>query len=261
MPTLMDPPPLSPASRKPVLRSRRAFRVLPNDRRTLLRRTALVLAVAGLVTLGVTQKYRFIAKRFGVVEEGLIYRSGQISKWMFEKTVEKYGIEVVIDLNGIEPNDEHQAAEIASIERLGLQLHRLPLGGNGTGDISRYAEAHEIIAAAASQNRPVLVHCAGGAQRTGGVIATYRVLVQNVPGSRAYAELLEYNWKPGRDQDMLIFVNAQMRELAEILVERGLISKVPDPLPFIAPAGGGPTATPSRHSSLPVTSRDGRIAP
>ena len=238
MSTLMDPPLLSRASRKPVLRSGWLL-LVPNDRRKLLRRTALVLAVASLVALGVTQKYRFIAKRFGVVEEGRIYRSGQISKWMFEKTVKQYGIAVVLDLNGVEPDDEHQAAEIESIKRLGLELHRLPLGGNGTGEISRYADAHEIMVDAASGDRPILVHCAGGAQRTGGVIATYRVLVQKLPGPDAYAELLEYNWRPGRDQDMLIFINAHMRELAELLVERGVISEVPDPLPVVAPAGEG----------------------
>lgn len=203
------------------------------------KRLAIASAVLVLIAMGAWEaglEYRFRAKRFGVVVPGKIFRSGQISKSMFEKTLKEHGIQVVIDLNGVEDNDPHQEAEIASMARLGLTLHRFPLAGDGTGDIARYADAHEVMAASVAQDNPVLVHCSAGAQRTGGVIATYRVLVQKMTGPQAYAELLEYQWDPNTDKILLEYVNSHMRELAEMLVERDIIPEVPEPLPVVAPA-------------------------
>ena len=196
--------------------------------------TTVAIVAATIYVLDEFVKYRVIAKRFGVVYPGEVYRSGQISKWMFEKTVQANGIQVVIDLNGIEQNDEHQAAEIASAKKLGLEHHRFPLGGDGRGDIRRYADAIAVIAACRKDGRPVLVHCSAGAQRTGGVVATYRMLVEEEPPAKAWDEMVQYGWKPAKEQELLDYVNENMAELARLLVERGVIARIPEPLPQLA---------------------------
>ena len=200
------------------------------------RKLILVIAVLGGVALLLDEfvKYRVVAKRFGTVYDGELYRSGQISRWMFEKTVKSHGIQVVIDLNGREPESEHQTAEIASAEKLNLELYRFPLGGDGRGDITRYADAIETIHTSRTAGKPVLVHCAAGTQRTGGVVATYRMLVRGESPATAWDEMVDYGWKPEKEQELLDYINGNMRTLATMLVERGVIAQIPEPLPVLS---------------------------
>lgn len=199
----------------------------------------ICLAIVGIVLGGIfiwdTFKYRYIPKRFGTVIPGEIYRSGQISKWMFEPTIQKYGIDTVIDLNGIAKDDQHQQAEIASYETLNLNHHRHILAGNGTGMVENYVDALETMAKAHRNGETILVHCAAGAQRTGSVTAAYRVLVLGDPPQKAYEELQQYGWDPDSDQVLLQYLNGNMQFVAESLVERGVIERVPDPLPVVGP--------------------------
>ena len=132
-------------------------------RRRLTIAIASVLAVAALITWHKALKYRFVAKRWGVVEPGLIYRSGQISRWMIEKTLARHGIGVVVDLTSLDPANESQQAELAAVEKLGIRHVRLPLRGDGTGDVGCYAAAIDILSQCQQSGTPVLVHCAAGA--------------------------------------------------------------------------------------------------
>ena len=197
--------------------------------------TAILVVAAAIFIWDEYIKYRVIAKRWGVVTAGKVYRSGQVSKWMLEKKLRQHGIQVVIDMNGIEADDEHQEAEIATVARMGIEHHRFKLGGDGTGDINNYAQAIEIIHRCEQEGRPVLVHCAAGAQRTGGVVAAYRVLVLGQSPKDAYAELSKYGWKAHKDQALLEYLNGHMEELAGLLVESGVIAKAPQPLPVVKP--------------------------
>lgn len=180
-------------------------------------------------------KYFFIAKRFGVVIPGQLYRSGQISKWVQEDQWNAYGIRAVIDLNGIEPTDLDQKHEIERTKELGLEHRRFPLRGDGTGDVVRYADAIEAIVKFQKSNVPVLVHCSAGAQRTGGVVATYRVLVQGWSTDDALDEMQVYTFRPKRDVRLIPYLNANIGELAALLKERGVISEIPSPLPQFTP--------------------------
>lgn len=195
----------------------------------------LLIVVAAVLVWEEVLKYRFIPKRWGVVVPGKIYRSGQVSKWLIEDMLTKHGIRVVIDLNGIEPNDVHQKTEIEVINRLGLEHFRFALRGNGTGDICNYAKAIQVLVECEREGKPVLVHCAAGAQRTGGVVAAYRVLVKKEPPKKAYAELMRYGWKPHKDTILLAYLNSHMAELAAMLVEKRVLDRVPDRLPVIGP--------------------------
>lgn len=196
---------------------------------------AILIVVAGVLTWESGLKYRFTAKRWGVVEPGRIYRSGQISKWMIDETLVKHNIQVIVDLTGLEKADEHQLAEIDAAERHLVDHHRCPLGGDGTGDLRHYAKAIATLDAAVHENRPVLVHCSAGAQRTGGVVAAYRVLVQKESPQKAYSELPQYGWRAEKDGILLTFLNSNMAELAGLLVKNGVLNSVPDPLPVVGP--------------------------
>ncbi len=195
----------------------------------------LVVVIAALVIWNEVLKYRFTAKRWGVVEPGRIYRSGQISKWMIEKTLARHQIGVIVDLTALNPNDEHQRAELAAAEKLGVKHIRLPLRGDGTGQIHRYAQAVKLLVDCKQAGTPVLVHCAAGADRTGGVVFAYRVLVENQPPETACREMRRYGWRPGEKNLLPNYLNTHMAELAQLLVENGVLDRLPDELPELVP--------------------------
>lgn len=205
-------------------------------------RAATVTAVCfGLLAVGfaiwkLDVEDRLIAKRWGVVEEGAIYRSGQLSRHLIKPMLQQHGIRVMIDLTEEDRSDEDQRAERWTIAELGLEAHRCPLIGDGTGDIRQYAAAVAAIAEAKRQGKSVLVHCHAGAQRTGGVIAAYRLLVERTRSpSEVFAELRRFGWQRGRDDVLLTYLNSHWEELAKLLVEQNVIDDVPSPLPRLAP--------------------------
>ena len=174
---------------------------------------------------------RLIPKRWGVVERGKIYRSGQLSSALVKRVLEQHKIQIIIDLNGSDPNWTDQVAEKNAAELLGIEHTHYKLNGDGTGEILNYAKAIRAIVTAKQENKPVLVHCAAGAQRTGGVIAAYRVLVENVSPPEARAEMMRYGWDPVSDKKLTDFLNRNMAALAKLLVEMGVLSEVPDHIP------------------------------
>jgi protein tyrosine phosphatase (PTP) superfamily phosphohydrolase (DUF442 family) len=173
-------------------------------------------------------KERIFPKRFGVVEEGQIYRSGQLHPALVEQTLHDRGIEVIVDLD---PDDTPEArAEATAAERLGIEHRLFPLVGDGTGDIEQYAQAILRMKSAVDADQPVLVHCSAGTYRTGGVVAMYRVLLEGWTPERALDEMEEYDWKR-KNPILPAYLNRNMTALAARLTELGVIDHVPDPLP------------------------------
>jgi protein tyrosine phosphatase (PTP) superfamily phosphohydrolase (DUF442 family) len=130
---------------------------------------------------------------------------------------------VVVDLMGDDPENAEQPFERAVLERLGVELHKCPLVGDGTGDWREYARAVTAIVRAKEAGRPVLVHCYAGSQRTGGTIALYRLLVRRDDPRAVVNELPRYAWRPDRDRVLLEYLDAHLPEIATELVARGVI--------------------------------------
>ena len=196
---------------------------------------AAAIAVAGAAIVWDAVKYDFIAKRFGVVEEGKLFRSGQISAALFAPTVRDHGIDTVLCLMGNATHDVDHVAEVAAVEEMpDVTFQRFPLRGDGTGDFDTYQKALASLALARRANRTVLVHCSAGAQRTGSIVAAYRLLVKRDDPAEVYAELGRYGWEP-KDAAMLDYLNAHLPECARMLHDRGLIAEIPDPIPVLGP--------------------------
>ncbi|MDO9542450.1 MAG: dual specificity protein phosphatase family protein [Kiritimatiellia bacterium] len=194
---------------------------------------ALLLAFAGWEVF----KYQLVPKRFGVVEQGKIFRSGRIAPPLLHKTLRKHGIKVIVDLtDDFSLQDPACRAEQEATEELGINRYNFPLRGDGTGNITNYARAISAIKQAKDENKPVLVHCAAGAQRTGGVIASYRLLVEKQMPVTAYAELTRYGWKSrSKDKILLEYLNDHMAELNSLLQEMEVIRRERRSIPQIAP--------------------------
>lgn len=172
-----------------------------------------------------------IAKNFGVVEDGLIYRSGQISAGLIKNTLIKYKIHLIIILTGDKPEDVDQIAEKKAADELNIKILTFPLSGNGTGDPNLYIGAITALAESVRQKMPVLVHCTAGAQRTGGIIAAYRLLVERKDAAFAVSELKKYGWSFHKNPELLKYLNDNMEVFAEVLRQKGIIESAPSPLP------------------------------
>ena len=195
----------------------------------------VVLVVIGGLVVWNQVKDRFIPRRWGVVEPGRVFRSGLLSKELVKRTLQKHGIGVVVSLINEERDRPDQDAERRVCAELGIRRVVLPLAGNGTGDITRYADAIEAILQARRESKPVLVHCVAGVSRTGGVIAMYRVLIEKRSPAEAYEEMCDYGYDGDHRPELLAYLNRHMGELAAMLVARGILDRVPNPLPRLGP--------------------------
>jgi protein tyrosine phosphatase (PTP) superfamily phosphohydrolase (DUF442 family) len=192
----------------------------------------LVIGIAtGVLIWEQWLKDRYIPKRWRAVEAGSIYRSGQLSAALVHETLAKYGIRMVVDLTGFNPDSPDQQAEVRACETLRIEHRRFPLKGNGLGQLERYANAIASVQRAVAEGKPVLVHCAAGTQRTSGLVAAYRLLVQKGQANEVYAEMIDAGWQPGERQELLHFLNNNMGALAAMLVDRHTIDRLPSPMP------------------------------
>lgn len=178
---------------------------------------------------------RVIPKRLGVVVPKQLYRSGQLHPALVEDVLRVRGIDLVIDMTRQVEGDPYQEAEQQAVENLNIEHLRLPgLGGDGLGDPNRYIEALIAIDQAMDADQQVLVHCAAGSQRTGGVVALYRLLFEQWETDRIIDEMKQYDWEM-TDQVLLDYLDKHLPEIAAALAEAGVIDRVPENLPRLAP--------------------------
>lgn len=176
---------------------------------------------------------RFIPRNLGVVEEGLLYRSGQIHRALLPDVLRDKSIESVICLTN-DPGKpdfdaEPQIVQQAGIEFLGLQ----GLSGDGVGDIALYAEALQRMKQRIDAGRTVLVHCSAGSERTGALVFFWRTLVRGQSPASAWREVLAHGHDDRDNPALRPYINENLAALATMLLEWGVIARVPDPLPLV----------------------------
>jgi protein tyrosine/serine phosphatase len=182
-------------------------------------------------------KRLFQPRNWGVVEEGWLYRSGQIHARLIEDVLRDHRIDVVIDLSRDDPRIPSVQAEEQAVRRLGIRkLDLAGLNGSGVGRIDAYSEALEEIVRARDAGERVLVHCSAGSQRTGGAIALYRMLFEGWSGDRAYREYLSYRNRPPERDKLARFLNENMEGVVARLVRSGALESPPETLPVFGPA-------------------------
>ncbi len=212
------------------------FSRMPN-RILLLGLTVAVMAAVALVWTRF--RYDVFPKRLVAVEEGFLYRSGQISARLIGGVIDDKGIDTVISLVGFDPERPDHVAEKAAIEQRGLRFVNVNLRGNGTGDPEDYVTALKAVHETREAGGQALVHCASGVRRAAGATALYRVLVQGEDPDRIFEEELDRFvgplglWGPrsATESQIVSYLNENMGKIAERLVAEGVISAVPAPTP------------------------------
>jgi tyrosine-protein phosphatase SIW14 len=99
-----------------------------------------------------------------------IYRGGQPSNTGFQ-SLAKLGIKTVIDLR---PASEHStSSEEQTVEATGMKYINVPMSGLAAPPNQDVSKVLALLDA--GSQGPVFVHCKRGADRTGTVIACYRI--------------------------------------------------------------------------------------
>ena len=135
-----------------------------------------------------------------------VYRGGQPTEEGFHQ-LSQLGIKTVIDLRDI--GEHSQADEQRVVTGLGMRYVSIPMKGLSAPKDNQVTEALGLLNDTTSG--PVFIHCRRGADRTGTVIALYRIQQDGWENKRALGEAKSYgmsfieramqhyvlNYKPG----------------------------------------------------------------
>jgi len=134
-------------------------------------------------------------RNFRVVEEGKLYRSGQMSLSALKRTIEEYRIKTVISLRyadneGERPPDwrEEEFCKAQGIRYVRIrprEWHDL-----GEGFIPADQPVRQFLSVMDDKDTyPALIHCFAGMHRTGAFCSIYRMEYQRWSNADAMAEL------------------------------------------------------------------------
>jgi tyrosine-protein phosphatase SIW14 len=124
-----------------------------------------------------------------------LFRGGQPRPGGLQKLAAR-GVKTVINLRG---DDGLAADEEREAKSLGMKYVNLPLSLGGRPSREQIARALALIEAA--ENQPVFVHCRKGADRTGVLIAAYRITHDHWTAAEAQREADKYGmgwWQRGK---------------------------------------------------------------
>ena len=154
---------------------------------------AIILIAAVIYAYRAFRKHVF-PDNFGIVENGMIYRSGQLYPSQVEKLIAQHCIRSIVHghLPELSARDESRFKKVCA--QNDVRMIPIIMPGDGLGDFAQFDEALEILQDPG--NLPALVCCARGTHRTGAIIAAYRVLVQGWPASDALDEMERYRFRP-----------------------------------------------------------------
>ena len=191
--------------------------------------------VVGLCAFGGMRLYWNHQANWGTVIPGEIFRSATVSRHLIRQKLKENRIRTIVFLSRDTGDDADLTAERKAADELGIKFLNFPMNGDGVASPEQYTAALTAVCNAKAQGKPVLIHCHSGAQRTGGVVAMYRMLVEGKSQPEAYAELVHYGFNPVRNPTLLPFLDAHINEWGQALAEAKIIPRVPSPLLKITP--------------------------
>lgn len=129
-----------------------------------------------------------------VVEQGQLYRSGQLDKAQFQRIIKQDGIKSILNLRGDNHTQPWYQDEIAVSQALDVKHFDY---GIGASKFVTSKQIDEILAIVRDAPKPLLIHCQGGADRSGLVAALYVAEIEGRPPEEADEQLsLRYGHFP-----------------------------------------------------------------
>ncbi len=157
-----------------------------NMRKTRRWKTALFITLAFALSTGLWTAALWVTGNVHTVEEGVFYRSGQLSADHLAATIKRYGIRTIINLRGAAPGQQWYEQEIATARNLGVVHIDLSMSADEVPDAETLAR---LILYMRESPKPILAHCKAGADRSGLASALYLLAIRHKPPTEAAAQL------------------------------------------------------------------------
>jgi protein tyrosine phosphatase (PTP) superfamily phosphohydrolase (DUF442 family) len=146
---------------------------MPPPRRSWWR-TVLAGVVVGVVLAVAVEAGRILCGgNLHAVLPGRVYRSGQLSPAALRRTIAALGIRTVVNLRGCCDPQDWYLAECRVTHRQDVAQEDVCLSA---GRLPAVAEMHRLVEALDRAERPLLLHCQRGADRTGLASAVVELL-------------------------------------------------------------------------------------
>lgn len=146
-------------------------------------KTVGLTLMAGVAALGIFMGVNQLMGNEHEVIAGELYRSAQPGTEEIDSLVQRHGIKTIINLRN-EKRGAWYTEEKAAAERNGVTLVDYPIS---SAEVLPVAESKELAEIMRNAQKPILIHCEHGANRTGLASAIYVGAVAK--GSEIFSEL------------------------------------------------------------------------
>lgn len=134
------------------------------------------------ITGAIYLSLQYLGGNFHTVIAGELYRSGQPTPGRLRHYVQEAGIRTVVNLRGRNAGTAWYDAEIAQSARLGIT--HVDFAMSASRQLSG-AEADALVQTLRKAEKPILIHCEGGADRSGLAAALYLAAIKKASETQA----------------------------------------------------------------------------
>ena len=161
-------------------------RPAPRPRSRLLLALAAGVCCGALAAAAAHALWAVVNDNFAAIVPGRFYRAGLMSDAHLVQRVQAHGIRTVIDLRAPPPTEEWRNERSACLAAHQARLISMPLWGSR---LPTAEQAQELLRVLDSAEPPVLIHCLGGADRTGVASALVLLLYYDADVPEARGQL------------------------------------------------------------------------
>lgn len=152
------------------------------------RRLKSIVAVLSLLLILTASYFAYIEEQgnFHAITPGEAYRSAQMDRDELEYYIKRYNIRSILNLRGENPDNSWYKEEMEVSKEQDVKHYDISLSASRepTED-----DIHKLMWIFKNAQRPVLIHCQAGADRSGLVSAMWKVIVNKEPKSEAGEQL------------------------------------------------------------------------
>jgi protein tyrosine phosphatase (PTP) superfamily phosphohydrolase (DUF442 family) len=123
---------------------------------------------------------------FHELQSGVAYRSGTMSPRKLAKKIRKHGIRTVINLRGAQPQKKWWLKQNALLKKMGIAFYNIPMNAKTLPSRRNIIELLDVFDHA---QRPLLIHCQAGADRTSEAAALWKITQEGATPEEALKQL------------------------------------------------------------------------
>lgn len=150
----------------------------------------ILLFIIGLSLLLSASYYVFFSSRIDTVVRGKVYRSSQLPGDLLGKFIKDKNIKAIINLRG-RSKDKWYVEESEICKKYGVKLFDIEMSPNDLPDCGKLTNTLNILL---TSEKPILIHCYKGIDRTGLVSALALVIEKDPPLSEVKKQ---FSWRHG----------------------------------------------------------------